>query len=206
VARPFALYLASRSPRRRELLEGLGLVPRLVSADVDEQPLPGEAGAELARRLAEAKGREALGAIEADAPPGVVLAADTVVILDGESFGKPADAAEAAAMLGRLGGRTHQVITGVFLARTDDRRSLTEAATTNVTFRALGQAEIAAYAATSEPLDKAGAYGIQGRGALLIESIAGSWTNVAGLPVERLPGWLARLDVAWDALERRALT
>ena len=196
------LYLASRSPRRWELLERAGLVPRRVPAEADERPHPGEPPERLARRLAEAKGRDALARLSAGAPAGIVLAADTVVALDGESLGKPADPGEAQAMLRRLSGRTHRVITGVFLARTDDGRSVCEVATTSVSFVALDEPRIRDYVATGEPLDKAGAYGIQGRGALLVAGIAGSFSNVVGLPLERLPGWLAEIGVDWRRLER----
>lgn len=172
------LILASASPRRRELLDRMGLAHVVVPADVDETPLPGEAPEELVSRLAEAKATHVLRAHAADRP--VVLAADTVVVVDGTVLGKPADAADAAAMLRRLSGRTHEVLTGVAVARGDRVEVVVER--TAVTFAELDDAEIAAYVGTGEPLDKAGAYGIQGRGGNFVTRIEGSYDNVVGLP------------------------
>jgi septum formation protein len=188
------LYLASASPRRRALLEQIGLAPQLRPACVDESPLPGEAARDLVLRLAESKAREAASRL-GGAAPGVVLAADTVVLLEGSVLGKPADRADARSMLLKLRGRTHEVLTGVFLSRTDDGRSAAGIETTRVRFREYEVAAIDDYVASGEGLGKAGGYAIQGRGALLVERIEGSWSNVVGLPLERLPEWLKSLGL-----------
>ncbi len=183
------LVLASASPRRRELLATLGLVFEVRPSDLDETPRPGEAPEALAIRLALAKARAVARAGE------LVLGADTVVALGDEPLGKPADAAEARAMLTRLSGRSHQVWTGVALVETGPGRQRTAAgaARTEVDFRPLDAAEIDAYVASGEPLDRAGAYAIQGGAAGFAERLEGSWSNVVGLPLETLPGLFARL-------------
>jgi septum formation protein len=188
------LYLASRSPRRLDLLRQIGLEPEVVPAGIEEHPQPRETPRDLVRRLAEAKGRVAIARLPRGATPGVVLAADTTVVAGRRVLGKPVDAGDAAAMLAELRGRTHEVLTAVFLARTDDGRSTVGVDATRVRFREFDDATLHAYVATGEPLDKAGAYGLQGRGAELVLRIDGSWSNVVGLPLERLPEWLARLD------------
>lgn len=175
------LVLASASPRRRQLLAQIGLAFRVRESDVDEGPLL--AGADdprrLTRGLALAKAM-AVGRRETDA---LVLAADTVVVLDGEILGKPRDADEAAAMLSRLQGRTHRVVTGVAVLDAATGRSRTAAEETRVTLRELSPAEIAAYVAGGEPMDKAGAYAVQGLGAVLVTRIEGCFYNVVGLPL-----------------------
>lgn len=175
------LVLASASPRRRQLLAQIGLAFRVRESDVDEGPLL--AGADdprrLTRGLALAKAM-AVGRREADA---LVLAADTVVVLDREILGKPRDADEAAAMLSRLQGRTHRVVTGVAVLDAATGRSRTAAEESRVTLRELSPAEIAAYVAGGEPLDKAGAYAVQGLGAVLVTRIDGCFYNVVGLPL-----------------------
>lgn len=173
------LVLASGSPRRRDILAALGLPCDVRPPQLDEVLRPDEQAADAARRLAEEKA----GAVAAE-PAELVLAADTIVSLDGELLGKPADPEEAAHMLARLAGRTHAVITGVALRTAGGTSSLS--ARTLVTFRALDADEIAAYVATGEPFDKAGAYGIQGYGSALIERIEGDFFNVMGLPVPTL--------------------
>ena len=137
--------------------------------------------------------------------PAAVLGADTEVVLDGRYLGKPRDAADAARMLRELSGRTHEVVTGLALVDALSGREETLAVTTRVTMVAAGAEEIAAYVATGEPLDKAGAYAIQGRGALLVESVEGSWTNVVGLPIERIPTLLSAigLDLTADLLSSK---
>jgi septum formation protein len=125
-----------------------------------------------------------------------VLAADTEVVLDGRVLGKPADAAQASRMLRDLRGREHEVLTGVRLVRTDDGRAAGGVEVTRVRFGDCDDVLIEAYVRTGEPFDKAGAYAIQGRGVLLTAGIDGSWSNVVGLPVERLPGWFAAIGVA----------
>lgn len=173
------LVLASGSPRRRDILTALGLVFDVRPPDVDETLRPGEDAAAAARRLAEQKAT----AVEAE-PDELVIAADTIVVLDGDLLGKPTGPSDAAAMLGRLAGRSHEVITGLALRLDAETKSV--AALTNVTFRALDREEIAAYVTTGEPLDKAGAYGIQGFGSALVERIEGDFFNVMGLPVPAL--------------------
>ena len=189
------LYLASGSPRRLRLLREIGLDPHPVPQQMAEHGQPLESARDMVLRLAEAKARIGAAGIPDSAPPGVVLAADTAVVAAGEILGKPRDAADAEAMLRRLRGKTHEVLTGVFLLRTHDPRSTSGIECTRVRFREVDDATIRAYVATGEPLDKAGAYGIQGGGAMLSESVDGSWSNVVGLPLERLPGWLRRLGV-----------
>lgn len=173
------LMLASASPRRRELLAQLGLACQMQPAEINEDSRPGEAPHDLVRRLARTKA-EAVRAALAATPRALILAADTLVQLDDEILGKPADASEGARMLARLAGRWHQVITAVALL---GRRTQVQVVTTQVRFRTITPEEAGAYWATGEPWDKAGGYGIQGRGALFVERIEGSYSNVVGLPL-----------------------
>jgi septum formation protein len=174
------LVLASGSPRRADLLRMLGIRFEAVPADLDEERLPGESPEAYAQRTA----REKAAAVAPLRPGAFVLAADTIVVLDGEVLGKPADRAAAAAMLLRLQGREHRVQTAVAVADPDGAvRAAVE--TTRVRFRPFDRAEAAAYAATGEPLDKAGAYGIQGQGATLVEAVDGDFFAVMGLPIVR---------------------
>jgi len=200
-----SLYLASASPRRRELLAQLGLDPSLLPVPVDETRRAGEPAQALVRRLAAAKGAEALRRLPG-ATPALLLAADTAVVIDGDCLGKPADPDEARVVLQRLCGRTHEVLTGVYLRRTDDAREIVEVESTTVRFRDYDDATVEAYVASGEGTDKAGGYGIQGRGVLLVDGIDGSWSNVVGLPLERLPGWLGAIDVDLWQLMRSADT
>ncbi len=170
------LILASESPRRAALLRALGIPFRVVVSGVDELLLAGEDGAVAAERLARLK---ALAVTETDGLP--VLGADTVVLCDGAILGKPTSAEDAARMLRLLSGRTHEVVTGVGLLAAGGVRSGIE--TTAVRFGTLTEAQIAWYVSTGEPLDKAGAYHIDGAAAAFIESLSGSPSNVAGLPV-----------------------
>ena len=189
------LILASASPRRRELLEKLDIRFEIRPAAVDESPLPGEDASTYPLRTAVKK---ALAVAEqtGDTEKALIVAADTVVIVDDDILGKPADAAEAKAMLRRLSGREHIVITGLGLVDTLSGRSLSAAEQTVVYFNDLKTAEIDAYVATGEPLDKAGAYGIQGKGSLLVRKIDGDFYNVMGLPLSRLDRLLAKLDLS----------
>jgi septum formation protein len=183
-APPPRLVLASSSPRRRELLARLGLHPTIRPADVDETVHDGEIATELVVRLASAKAAasaSAVSAASARTSDEVVLAADTVVVLDEVVLGKPRDDDEAASMLAALSGRTHEVITGIAVRHGD--HDLTDLVTTHVTFRDLTDREVAWYVATGEPADKAGAYALQGAGAVLVERVEGSDTNVIGLPL-----------------------
>lgn len=180
------MLLASGSPRRRELLASIGVGFEVVVPDVDETHHDGERPTEYVARLAVAKAR----AVPAS-PDAVVVAADTTVELDGDVFGKPVDAADARRMLGRLSGRTHRVHTGVAAALGE--RIEVDVVTTAVTFVTLGDTDVEWYVATGEPIDKAGAYAIQGAGALLVERVEGSVSNVIGLPLAELAALTERV-------------
>jgi septum formation protein len=170
------LVLASGSPRRRAFLESLGLRFEAVGAEVDEAPREREQPAEYVIRIASEKARAVAGA----RPGALILAADTTVVLDGAPLGKPADAADARRMLRGLSGREHAVLTAVVLAgAAADQRVVSTA----VRFRELTETEISWYVATGEPMDKAGAYAIQGIGGCLVREIRGSHSNVVGLPL-----------------------
>lgn len=171
------IVLASSSPRRRQLLEMLGIAHEVVPSDVDETARPGERPREVATRLA----REKAMAVAARRPGQWVLGADTIVVLNGDMLGKPASPADAERMLGQLSGVEHQVVTAVALARDGAARDRCDE--TRVWFRALSRDIIRAYVATREPLDKAGAYGVQGMGAILIDRIEGDFFGVMGLPL-----------------------
>jgi len=174
------LYLASKSPRRAELLQRLGLSHRPLDVDVPEVRAPGEGAADYVRRVARDKARAGWQLVAAE-PDARVLGADTEVVLDEEVFGKPADAADAAAMLQRLSGRTHTVLSAVVVIdAAGERQALS---VTQVRFAALDPAQIAAYVATGEAMGKAGAYAIQGRAEAFVEHLSGSYSGVMGLPV-----------------------
>ena len=174
------LILASASPRRAELLRNAGIAFEIDPADIHEEPVAGEAPIDYAQRLARDKARAVL-ARHSDA---VVLGADTVVVVDQHLLEKPANPDDAARMLGLLSGRTHQVITGVSLLAADFER--TEAEVTQVEFVKMTEPEIAEYIATGEPMDKAGAYGIQGMASRWAERVEGCYFNIVGLPVARV--------------------
>jgi nucleoside triphosphate pyrophosphatase len=180
------IILASASPRRRQLLEMLHIPFEVRPSGIEERPGPGESPSDYVVRVA----REKAAAVAAGAPGAVVLAADTEVVLDGDIFGKPADAAGAVAMLRRLQGRTHQVLTAVAVAQGARVEHALDA--TAVTFRPCDAEVLAAYAATGEPLDKAGAYAVQGLGAPLIERVEGDFFGVMGLPLRLALDLLAR--------------
>lgn len=186
------LVLASGSPRRRELLAFLGVDFIVHPAEIDEEKVDAATPAELAERLAWLKSRQVADRLRR----GIVLAADTVVVLEsGEILGKPAGPEEAAAMLRRLSGNTHEVITGVaIIDGVSDRQQIFHEVT-KVMFRELSEAEIQRYVATGEPLDKAGAYGIQRRGALLVRRVEGCYFNVVGLPLARVGEALKAFDI-----------
>ncbi|MCK6506430.1 Maf family protein [Myxococcota bacterium] len=185
-----ALVLASGSPRRLQLLRAAGVeIVAVRPPDVPEVPGPGEGAVAFARRVA----AEKAAAVSEDRH--LVLAADTVVHLHDELFGKPRDDAHAAWMLGRLAGRWHQVTTA-WAIRAPGRRPRLRHATSRVRFRPLSPADIARYLACGESHDKAGAYAVQGQGAALVSRVAGSYTNVIGLPVEPVLADLARLGLA----------
>jgi septum formation protein len=175
------LILASASPRRRELLERLGLRLRIAPVDIDETPRPDEPAEIYVRRLAAEKCAAAVAQLPSDDAAAPVLAADTTVTLDRRIFGKPADDAEAAAMLAALAGRRHEVITATCIRRGD--ATIERAVTTTVTFRLIAPAEVVAYVASGEWRGKAGGYAIQGIAAVFASDIRGSLTNVIGLPI-----------------------
>ncbi len=185
------LLLASGSPRRRDLLASVGIPLRVQVPRVDESPRPGESPGETVRRLAEAKARAVHE--RHPRPRGLVLAADTDVVLDGRTLGKPADAADARRMLRALSGREHRVLTGTCLLDQASGDAESFLAETRVWFRELSTGEVDGYVATGEPLDKAGAYACQGVGAFCIARIEGSYTNVVGLPLGQVLDALARL-------------
>lgn len=176
------IYLASASPRRRELLTQIGVPFELVRCEIDETPLPGEHPKAYVARLAAAKAAAGVATYRAQGlPQRLLLSADTTVALGTQILGKPVDAADACAMLRTLSGTVHEVYTGVAIS--DGERTETVVSTTEVRFRTVSEADIAAYVATGEPMDKAGSYGAQGRGALLVDSLAGSFSGVVGLPL-----------------------
>ncbi|MDF3195169.1 Maf family protein [Pseudomonas sp. 1928-m] len=192
------LYLASGSPRRRELLTQIA-VPFLTQiAPIDENALPGESPIAYVERLARGKAQAGLAAL-ADTADAVVLGADTAVVLDGRILGKPADRDDALATLNALSGRTHQVLTAVALASRERLES--RVVTSQVTFRALNQAEIEAYWASGEPQDKAGCYGIQGLAAVFVSQLQGSYSAVVGLPLCETAALLAEFAIpCWQSL------
>lgn len=183
------LVLASGSPRRREFLSLLGLRFAVRPPEVDETPLPGEAPRRYVERLAAAKARAAAGDGE------VVIAADTTVVVDGDILGKPADAEEASAMLARIAGRWHEVLTAVAVAAPSRAEPAMGVASTHVRMAAMAPERIAWYVATGEPFDRAGAYAIQGLGALLVEEVRGNYTNVVGLPLPLVEALCRRVGV-----------
>jgi septum formation protein len=185
------VILASASPRRRELLALVGIVHEVRPADIDESLWPGETPVGHSERLARGKAH----AIAAAAGDAVVIAADTIVVVDGDILGKPRDVAHATEMLRRLSGRQHTVYTAIAVARGERTESAVEAV--EVVFRALSDSEIAEYIATGEPMDKAGAYGIQGFGATIVERVDGDYFSVMGLGMRRLVALLERVGVTY---------
>lgn len=205
------LCLASASPRRRELLASIGLEAGLdvitCAVDIDETPLPDEPPEALVIRLAEGKAVAASvnAAFASDTLLLPILGADTVVVCDGRVFGKPRDQADGAWMLRQLSGRRHQVITGVAVSGPQGLVSLS--VTTHITLRQLSDDEIDAYWATGEPLDKAGGFAIQGRGALFVSCLEGSHSAVVGLPLFETAQLLAHQGVAlWAPATRQAMS
>jgi septum formation protein len=184
-----SLYLASQSPRRRELLRQIGLTPIILPLrhapgrlDVDEAPLPEEKAPDYVQRLARIKAEAGLKALAGrQLMPLPIITADTTVTLDGAILGKPVRASEAAAMLRRYSGRCHTVLTAVGVAHRGEIQVVVSES--EVRFKILSEAEIVAYIATHEPFDKAGGYGIQGHAAVFIEQITGSYSGVMGLPL-----------------------
>ena len=191
------LVLASRSPRRADLLSMLGIQFEVDPADIPEEVLPGEEPVEHTRRLAEEKARTVAG----HRPGRLVLGGDTVVVRDGTILGKPRDADHAVAMLLSLAGRAHEVVSALALAEPDGCVHAGVSRTT-VRMRSFGEEEARAYVATGEPMDKAGAYAIQGAGAVLVESLEGDYFTVVGLPVPLLVGLLGAAGVPYGFGDR----
>jgi septum formation protein len=196
------VILASQSPRRRELLTLIGIAHDVMPADINEDVRAGELPAAYTERLA----REKAAAIESkigNDQHTLVIAADTTVVVDRDILGKPTDAADARAMIRRLAGREHIVMTGIAVARGGRVESAVEEV--GVTFRALSDEEIARYVATGEPMDKAGAYGIQGWGATIVERVDGDYFSVMGLGLRRTIELMARLGVEYRFADGLAL-
>ena len=188
---PLRVILASQSPRRRELLTLVGINHEVRPADIDETYLAGEKPAPHAERLARGK----CAVIAEREPDALVIGSDTIVVVDGDVLGKPRDEGDAAHMLRRLSGRTHIVVTAVAVAWKGETRSAVEEVT--VTFHSLDDGDIAAYIATREPMDKAGAYGIPGFGATIVERVDGDYFAVMGLPLQLLVRVLRELGVRY---------
>jgi septum formation protein len=185
------VILASQSPRRRELLTLVGIPHTVRPADIDEAYLAGERPAAHAERLA----REKAAVVARAEPDALVIGSDTIVVVDGEVLGKPRDEAHAAEMLGRLAGRSHVVMTAVAVRWRGAERSSVEEV--GVTFHPLSAEDIRSYVATGEPMDKAGAYGIQGYGATIVARVDGDYFAVMGLPLQRLVRLMRELGVRY---------
>ena len=186
---PKKLILASASPRRRRLMRQIGLTFQVMPSGVDEDDIASRDPLENIQAVALRKARDVAARVE----DGIVIGADTQILIDGETLGKPADEADAARMLSRLSGRNHRVITGVALVDAGTGLEKTWVETTLVFFRELSESEISAYVHTGEPMGKAGAYGIQGRAAAFVERIEGCYFNVVGLPLAKLVRNLRKL-------------
>ena len=189
------LLLASASPRRSEILDALGVAFTTASMDIDERQMPGEAADAMVLRLAAAK-----AAAGRAVHRGPVLGADTAVVVDGDVFGKPQDEADALAMLDRLSGRTHNVVTGVALSWNGGEQ--TALSSSEVRFRRISSAEALAYWQSGEPVGKAGAYAIQGQGGVFVAEIHGSYSGIVGLPVFETAGLLAAAGI--EVIKSRA--
>lgn len=183
------LTLASGSPRRQEILTNLGLNFTVLPANIDESPQPAEEPQSYALRMAVQKAMAAANKVES----GLIIGADTIVVVNGQIMGKPCDAAEAAQQLRALSGREHIVFSGLGIVDKSTGRTVSTLEQTIVYFKEMSDAEIQAYIGTGEPLDKAGSYGIQGKGAVFIRRIEGDYFNVVGLPVAKLYSLLGEL-------------
>lgn len=190
------LILASSSPRRRELLERLGLSFEVDAPGVDESRLPSEPAAAYVERVARSKALAAVG------PGRVAVAADTAVVHDGQILGKPAHPEEARAMLRKLEGQSHEVFTGVAVAAFEDAVVISAVDVTEVVLLPMTSDEIAGYVDSGEPMDKAGAYALQGRGGRFVEKVHGSPFTVIGFPIHLLPRLLGRVGADFDELTR----
>ena len=185
------VILASQSPRRRELLTLVGIAHEVRPADIDENYLAGE----LPRAHAERLACEKAAVVAKDFPDALVIGSDTIVVVDGDVLGKPRNETEAAAMLARLSGRSHTVMTAVAASWKGLQRS--DVVEVDVTFHPLTADDIEAYVATREPMDKAGAYGIQGYGATIVERVDGDYFAVMGLPLQRLVRLMAGMGIRY---------
>lgn len=179
------IILASASPRRAEILRDAGIAFEICETQVDEKPLPGETARPMVARLAEAKARAAAAQLAHDAEDKIIAGADTTVELDGEILGKPRDAHHAREILEMLNGRTHHVLTGIFLLRVSDLQTRAAIESSAVTFATLSRDEIDAYVKTGEAFGKAGGYAVQGIAGRFIPRILGCYFNVVGLPLAR---------------------
>jgi septum formation protein len=191
------LILASASPRRAEILAAAGIPFEIRASKTDESRLPGESPEKMVERLARAKAEAVVREDNSDGPR-IILGADTVVVVDDKILGKPGNAADASEMLMKLRGREHRVITGFAVVRAEDQDILSGHETTRVWFSDMTDAEVDAYVATNEPLDKAGAYAIQGIAGRYIPRIEGCYFNVVGLPLTRV--WQALQKLGWPNL------
>lgn len=191
------LYLASASPRRREILNQLGIPHKVLAQDIDESKIPQESPDEYVCRLAKAKAESALASLS-DPAQAACLGSDTTVVCDNEIFEKPMDATDALRILSKLSGRTHQVLTAVALATSNTTEVLLSVS--QVTFRELTETEIMAYWSSGEPADKAGAYGIQGLGALFVKAIEGSYSGIMGLPIMETTRLLEKVNITSEQI------
>ncbi len=191
------LVLASASPRRRELLAAAGVRFELAPAELVEEPLPGETPARTALRLAGEKAKSVARRLSAS-PPRLVLGADTLVVRDGTAIGKPRSEQHALAILESLVGRPHEVVTGVAVVRSDSLETRGFCVESRVYLRRADPAELRAYIATGEPMDKAGAYALQGEGRRLVDAVEGSRSNVIGLPLDETLALLREAGLAWE--------
>ena len=176
------IILASASPRRKEILENTNIKFDIISSSIEELILDGESPCQMVMRLAFEKGIDIASKQKSD----LVISADTIVVLDDNVLGKPKDEEEARQMISNLSGRTHQVITGISLINLENNKKIIDYVVSNVKFKKLSKDDINDYIKTKESLDKAGAYGIQGYGALLVEEIQGDYFNIVGLPISKL--------------------
>ena len=182
------IILASASPRRKEILENTNVKFKIMASSIEELTLEGESPCQMVMRLAFEKGIDIASRQKSD----LVISADTIVVLDNTVLGKPKDEIEARKMITSLSGRTHQVITGISLINLDNNKKIIDYVISNVKFKNLSEEDINDYIRTKESLDKAGAYGIQGYGALLVEEIQGDYFNIVELPISRLSDLLKK--------------
>jgi len=182
------IILASASPRRKEILENTNVKFKIMASDIEELTLEGESPCQMVMRLAFEKGIDVASKQKSD----LIISADTIVVLDNKVLGKPKDESEAKHMIESLSGKTHQVITGISLINLENNKKIIDYVVSNVKFKDLSEDDINDYISTNESLDKAGAYGIQGYGALLVEEIQGDYFNIVGLPISRLSDLLKK--------------